>query len=157
MIAKDNVAQKVKGFKIFDVKVNAATFPIKQGSLVVWDAVAGIAKEAAAAAIGDKLLGCSENTVPVASNIDNGVTPIQYSINACYGDVFSMGATTGESYVDFDPVYVGADAQTITKVNAGSQVAIGYVKLPSGTASIAGSAGVKVPVYLFSNFPVVSV
>jgi len=152
MKAMNNMVQKIKGFQHMDL--NCGTNVIRQGSLVAWDSTNKVIKEAASDAECAKLLGVAMDTVPVASNIDNGVTSVPKTMNAGYNDMFNLNTTVGETYENFTPVYMGADAQTVTTVAGTNQ--IGYVRLASGKASVTGAAGVMVPVYVFSNYPVVS-
>lgn len=70
--------------------------------------------------------------------------------------IFSFFSTTGDTYHDGDPVYIGADAQTVTNTIGGNTVVLGVVKLGPGVSSLAGLTGVTlVNVEIAPTFPVV--
>ena len=62
--------------------------------------------------------------------------------------MFQFKSTSGETYSHFDPVYQGADAQTVTLVSALG--IIGRVHLPDGSQKT-GATGTLVPVRIFGS------
>jgi len=153
MEAKDNLSQKLRGGAHYDLAVDPVNFPIQQGSLVFYDVVNNLTKPVTSDADAATLLGCATKTIPFASNLGNGVTPVHYDMEAAFGDAFKLNTTTGETYVNFQEVYVGADSQTITNTAGLMTHPVGYIRLPSNVASVAGAAGVKVPVVVYTRTP----
>jgi hypothetical protein len=150
-------AKRVRGFFHGDLKVDSANYPIVQGEMVKWDASSHIAVPVSAADVATNLLGVSSDCVPARGNVKNDTTSLPEQINAEFNDIFEMDGTVNDVLYDFDEVYVGANSTTVKKTQGGTgqgetpQKAVGYVRLPSGTASLTVAASTKVPVFMYSR------
>lgn len=70
--------------------------------------------------------------------------------------IFRFKTTVGETILDGNPVYIGADAQTVSNVAAaggGTSYPVGVVRLAPGVTSLTGAAGVTVEVHINTRFP----
>jgi hypothetical protein len=70
--------------------------------------------------------------------------------------IFRFKTTVGETITDGNPVYIGADAQTVSNVAAaggGTSYPVGVTRLAPGVTSLTGAAGVFVEVHLNTRFP----
>lgn len=133
------------------LKVTHASFPVNQGDMVYFDNAANIVKALDTDANAANLAGVALDPSAVSSNIDNGLAPAVKAIAVGCGGVFFMKTTAAETYTDGDPMYVGADAGTVTSVAATNSV--GKVLLPSNVSSITGATGVTVPVLIYGRNP----
>lgn len=74
---------------------------------------------------------------------------------------FEFKTKVGDVYNNFDKVYCGADAQTVTNDNGGTTPTrtkeVGYVKLDQGVSSLTGAAGVKVRVLIRPQWEVLKI
>lgn len=84
-----------------------------------------------------------------------GTAIIAPRVEVIVSGVFRMKATASETLYDMDPVYVGADAQTVVKADPGFGAIVGYVLLKSGQLSMATVAGDTVEVLIVPNYPTV--
>lgn len=123
---------------------------INQGDLVYWDATSMTAKALDSDAHAATLLGAALGSSIVNSNIDNTSSSGEPDINIGYGGIFDMKTTSGDLYSEGTPVYVGADAQTVTSAT-GSTNKVGVVRLAPRGSAITGAAGVTVPVLVYSH------
>lgn len=115
-------AVKIEHWRLSRVPV-AANADIYQGDAVVWDINAGVAIGAPSAS-GASFIGISDTSTKVPTL---GVLTADQQvprINVIQGGLVEMIAGAGATIKPFDPVYIGADAQTIAF--SGSN-AIGYV------------------------------
>lgn len=149
----DNIVKgcvSLQGFMIHpDVKVNHASFPIKQGELVMLDA--GIAKPITADADVAKQIGVALQPSAVSSNLDNSSAPAEKTIQVAYGVIASFKTVAADVYTDGVPVYYSTDAQTVTSTIGALTQLIGVVRLPPAVASITGATGVMVPILVYSH------
>ncbi len=84
------------------------------------------------------------------------VAQYEYQVPVLSRGVVRLQTTAAESYAEGDPLYFGGDAQTITKVDPGSGVIVGYAKLGPGVTALTGAAGVKLEVLLAPKYPISS-
>lgn len=82
-----------------------------------------------------------------------GTAVIQAQASVQVNGIFVMGTTAAETYAHGDALYIGADAQTVTKVNPGSGKVIGYAWMRAGVTSVAGGAGVSLDVLIVPQYP----
>lgn len=123
---------------------SAAT--INQGDQMQWDAGSRYATNNALAS-GAIFLGICEEANPVASlgTASQPLTGGYLRIKSC--GIHSFKTTNGDTYSHMDPVYQGADVQTITN-GASANRMIGRVHLPNGTQVVGtGSNTVAVNIY----------
>jgi len=156
VVSMNNLVQKIKDGYIFDLPVVSTGTPtniIKQGELVYWDATNKNIKSLDSDANAATFLGVADDQYPINSNIDNGTVAGANSMSVGFNNIYSFKTTAGDTYVNFSEVYIGADSQTITNTAGAMTHKIGYIKLPSGVTSVAGGAGVSVPVYIYSKHP----
>jgi len=137
-----------QGVKSLHMPVDAVNFPVHVGDLMYMDQTAHLAKPLDSDAHAATLIGVAAQPSQVSSNLDNGSIPAEKAVVVQSSGVFGLQTTASEVYYPGQPVYAGADAQTITNVT-GSNI-IGWVILPVGVASITGAAGVSVGVYVRS-------
>ena len=142
------------GYSQLDLPCSNASFPINQGDLVYWDGTAHLLKAIATDGNAATIAGVALQPSAVSSNIDNGSIPAPKSLQVGYNVIADMKSTAAETYYSGTPVYIGADAQTVTTVAGTNKVGVIVLKpgqIPSG--SITGAAGVVVPVLIKSTFP----
>ena len=132
------------------VPCNNASFPIREGSLVWWDSSAHLAKELGVSddTNAAHLIGVASTPSAVSSSLDGSTEP---TVNVQALGVHDLGTTSGDTYHHGDVVYAGADAQTITNTAGMMTNKIGVVQLPAGVASVAGGAGISVPILVFTK------
>ena len=118
---------------------------INQGDMLQWDTGARLATNNLLAS-GSIFLGYAEEAVPVAS-LGTASRPLITSCRVAFSCVAFFKTTSGDTYAHLDPVYQGADAQTVTKV--GSTRPIGRAWLPDGT-TVTGATGTNVTVYVIA-------
>lgn len=126
----------------------SSSFEIKQGELVYLDTSAHIIKSLDSDAHAATLAGVALAPSKISSNIDLSTAPAEKTVMVGWDVVAFFKTTAAETYYHGTPVYIGADAQTITTV-AGSNM-IGRVVLPAGVSSVAGATGVTVDVLVKS-------
>jgi hypothetical protein len=136
-----------QGFSQLHMPVTHASFPIKQGELVYLDTSAHIIKPIASDANAATLAGVALQPSVASSNIDNVATG-EPAVIVGWDVVCSFKTTAAETYLPGLPLYIGADAQTVTTV-AGSN-SLGRVVLPIGVSTLTGAAGVTVDVLVKS-------
>lgn len=136
------------------------SFDYQQADLLWFDSAAGYVKPLDSDAHAASLVGVALRSAYVApySSVNAAGGPAilkNYYPNALigFGDVYTLFTTAGDTYVDGQAVYYGADAQTITNVAASHSV--GVVSLPAG-GSVIGGSGVLVPVLIIPQLPVQS-
>lgn len=136
------------------------SFDFFQGDNLWWDSSAGYAKPLDSDAHAAYLLGPalrSAYIAPYASiNLVGGPGLVKnYFPSALigFGDVYTFFTTSGDTYTEGTAVYFGTDAQTITSQAASHS--IGVVSLPTG-ATVAGGAGILVPVLVVPQIPIQS-
>lgn len=134
-----------QGFKSLHVPVVHSTNPIKQGELLYLDTSAHIAKPLDSDAHAASILGVALQPSAVTSSIDSSS---EKAVQVGWDLVAQLKSTASETYYPGTVVYIGADAQTVTTVAGSNRV--GIVVLPVGVASVAGAAGVNVPVLVKS-------
>jgi len=114
-------AVKIEGWRLS--RVNSGAEDIYQGDMVMWAVLLGKAQPAVAAS-GASFIGVSDTSTVVPS-LGVLTSDQQLSrINVIQSGLVEMIAGEGATIKPFDPVYIGADAQTIAF--SGSN-AIGYV------------------------------
>jgi hypothetical protein len=136
------------GLKQLHLPCANSTNPVNQGDLVYLDSSAHIVKPVDSDAHAASLAGVALQPSAPTSNIDNSSAPALPALMVGMEVVASLKTTASETYVTGTPVYIGADAQTITTVSATNK--IGIVILPPAVSSVTGAAGVRVPVYIKS-------
>ena len=136
------------GMKKLHYPITHASFPVKQGELVYLDTSAHIVKPVASDANAATLAGVALQPSGVSSGLDNSTAPAEKTVMVGWDVVAFFKTTAAETYVPGTPVYIGADAQTITTV-AGSNM-IGRVVLPATVSSVTGATGVTVDVLVKS-------
>lgn len=136
-----------QGFLQVEAKINNASFPFHQGDLVFLSS--GIAKPVTADGDAATLIGVALQPTTVSSSIDNGLAPVEKTVQVGYAVAANMLTTAAETYTDGIAVYVGVDAQTITTVSGSNPV--GKIKLPPAVSSVTGATGVRVPMVVFSH------
>jgi hypothetical protein len=125
---------------------------IDTGDMCQWDTGARLAT-ANLLASGSIFLGVAESTQPLAG-LGSTTVPLTGDVVRIKSQgVFEMKTTTGETYSHLEPVFQGADAQTVTKVSATRL--IGRIHLPDGT-QVTGAAGTSVKVRIFGSMTNVS-
>lgn len=132
---------------------NNTTSAVNEGDLVYWDASAHLIKSITndtTAAAG--YAGFAAQPSTVSSNLDNGaiLPPNMLVVNKTYA-VGQFKTTVGDTYHHNDPLYIGADAQTVTSTVGGLTQVLGYVQLPPGVSSLSGAVGVRVGMYIKST------
>lgn len=121
---------------------------IVQGDFMQWDLGARVAVPLTAVS-GAVFLGVCEDASPMAS-LGTAARPLLAGgvIRIKSQGIFSMKTTSGETYAHLDPIFMGADTQTVTKVSSGRM--LGRVHLPNGT-TVAGSSTAVVNVRIFGS------
>lgn len=133
-----------QGFKQLHQPVASAS-PVKQGELVYLDTTAHLAKPLDSDAHAATLLGVALQPSVVTSNLDNGSgVGAENSIMVGWDVVADFKSTAAETYYQGDALYLGADAQTVTKTVGANTHIVGTVVLPKGVASVVGATGVMV-------------
>lgn len=120
---------------------------INTGDMMQWDTGSRIATLMVAAS-GAIFLGVAQTSQPLAGL---GTTSVPLTGDKCRikgQGVHDMKSTTGETYSHLDPVFMGADTQTVSKV--GSSRMVGRVWLPDGT-QVTGAAGTNVKVMIYGQ------
>ncbi len=120
---------------------------INTGDLMQWDTGSRIATLMVAVS-GAIFLGVAQSSQPLVGLGTSTVTLTGDKVRIKGQGVHSLKSTTGETYSHLDPVFMGADTQTATKV--GSSRVIGRVWLPDGT-QVTGAAGTNVPVMIYGQ------
>ena len=143
-MANTNVYRTLK--EVYDGKESYAVYSSSGvpfvGDMCQWDPVALVALQMTTAS-GAIFLGVSEESQPLAG-LGSNTNPLTGNmIRIVAQGIFSMNSTSGETYTHRVPVYMGADAQTISTVGAGR--IIGRVHLPDGS-TITGASGTRVPI-----------
>ncbi len=157
-VAGGTLAQDNFNHHVWDrvkIALLAATV-INQGDMVFF--VNGNAQPASA--VSGLFIGVSEATQPVTSLGGSVGTSAQGIVSfpnivARRNGAFRFFTTAGEVYNAFDTVYVGADAQTITKV-AGASTKVGWIDpadIVLNGGPVTGAAGVRISVGIVPNFP----
>lgn len=128
---------------------------INLGDLVYWDGFDGTLKPLTSAGqvanVGfndNGFVGAAEGSAPglIYGTNDPGSDPIQPSIPALSKGAIYVNSTAGETYNYFDPVTVGADSQTVTKIGVTSSNRVGFVLVdPPKLGSARASAATPVP------------
>lgn len=125
------------------------------GSMVYYDSVAGGLKELTDANAAN-FAGVAQDSAEIAIYVDTttGLAKKEYrgSGEILIGQIHFFKTTLGDTYVHGSPVYVGADAQTITLVNPGSGKIVGYAWLDHG-GSVVAASGVTVNVLSVPQYP----
>lgn len=120
---------------------------VNEGDMMQWDTGSRVATNALLAS-GSIFLGISYETNPLAS-LGTTARPLTGSLCRIGSQgIFQMKTTTSEVYSHLDPVYQGADTQTISKV--GSTKIIGRVHLPGGS-TVTGAAETLCSVRILGN------
>lgn len=145
-----------EGYLLHDhVPANNAVDPFNQGDLVSFDSSHHCAQACNTDTKAANLLGVAMGSSIVNSNLDNA----QYSgigepsVQVAYAGIFNLYTTSGDTYNDGDPVWSsGVDAQTITNTVGSNANKVGCARLPINVSSIAGGAGIQVPVFVYSRY-----
>ena len=140
-----------QGFLQHQAKINHASFPVKQGELVYWDASAHIVKPLDTDAHAATQLGVALQPSGVSSSLDNSAAIVEKTIAVGFGCKALFKTTVGDTYLEGDALYIGADAQTVTNTVGANVNKIGVVQHPAAVSSVAGAAGVNVQVLVYSN------
>jgi hypothetical protein len=154
MTTPQNTSELKEGF-FFEDQVTpdpslTVSSPINSGDLVYIDQSTYYAKPLDSDANAQYLKGMSVDTWPV--NVYGGTEEQAETIKVRGVGVVEMKTTVGEAYYPDLPVYIGADAQTVTLV-AGSYK-VGAVAHDRRTRyGLTGAAGVRVPINLRRRVP----
>lgn len=124
-----------------------ASSGINTGDMVQWDIAARVAT-ANLLGSGSIFLGVSETTNPVVSLGTPSVPLTGGKITVKSQGVHFFKTTAAEIYSHLDPIYQGADVQTVSK--AGSTRMIGRIWLPDGS-QVTGATGTNVNVLVMGN------
>lgn len=126
---------------------------INTGDMCQWDTGSRIATlmQAASGAI---FLGVANSSQPLAGLGTVSVPLTNDRVTIKGQGVFDLKTTTGETYSHLDPVFMGADQQTVSKV--GSSRMVGRIWLPDGT-QVTGAAGTNVHVMIYGQMALPSV
>ncbi len=121
------------------------SYSVAAGDMMQWDATSRYATNALLAS-GSIFLGVSEDANPMAS-LGTSTQPLTGGRCRIKSDgIHAFKTTAGDVYSHLDPVYQGADAQTVTLTSATRL--IGRVWLPGGT-QVTAATGVTVPVRIY--------
>lgn len=130
---------------------------VETGSAMAWDPGARVAVPMTAiTASGAIFLGVSEEAQPVAGlgSSSNPLTGNQLRIRG--QGVCSMQTTSGEVYSHLDPVWLGANSQTVSLIANQNTRFVGRAHLPLGN-QVTGGVGVRVPIRILGNLGLDSV
>lgn len=123
------------------------------GSMAQWDSNARLATPMTTAS-GAIFLGINEDAQPLAG-LGSSTNPLTGDRTRIKGQgIFEMKTTASEVYSHLDPVWMGADDQTVTKLGASRMV--GRVHLPDGS-QVTGATGTTVMVRIIGNLGAASV
>ena len=117
------------------------------GDMCQWDGTSRVATNALLAS-GSIFLGVSQEVQPLAGLGTNTAPLTNDMIRIVSQGVHAFNTTSGQTYSHNDPVFQGADAQTVSLV--GSTRLVGRVHLPDGT-QVAGATGTKVNCRIFGS------
>lgn len=118
------------------------------GDMMQWDAVSRVATPMTTAS-GAIFLGVSEDASPLAG-IGTAARPLVAGgrVRIKSQGVFNMKTTSGETYSHLDPLFMGADPQTVSKIGSGR--CIGRAHLPGGN-TVSGGSTTRVNVRIFGS------
>ncbi len=139
-------------FDVYDGNCNYAVYAASGmdcGDMVQWDTGARKATPMTTAS-GAIFLGVSQGTQPLRGIgvLGTGTALTGDVVRVKSNGVHNMKSTASEVYSHLDPVYMGADAQTVSKVGSGRM--IGRVWKPDGN-QITGATGTDVPVSIYGS------
>lgn len=126
-----------------------AASAINSGDMVYWNATAKAAHPYTLDANGAYFMGVSLDTTPM----DVIATDYLPTVNVRTRGQFAMKSTAGDTYNPGDPVYVGADAQTVTNTAGGMTTKVGTIAMDPSMVALAGGAGVTVLVDIQPKYP----
>lgn len=135
---------------LFDASESYAVYAasgVSVGSMMQWDPGARKATPMTTAS-GAIFLGVSEERQPLAGLGTTSQPLTGDTVRVKGAGVHDMKTTASEVYSHLDPVYMGADDQTVSLVGSGRMV--GRVHLPGGT-QVTGASGVMVPVRIMGS------
>jgi hypothetical protein len=128
---------------------------INPGDRLFWDAATKTHRPLTDPTKGDLFSGVALGQWPVSSNLDNGIVVPDPSVPASLGALHNWFGTVGETLTMGDPVYVGADAQTVVKAAPGGTTVadiVGYF-WPDDGNDLTVVAGQKVQIRAIINWP----
>ena len=142
-----NVFEGVDSYRIY------TSSGISEGDMMQWDATARYATPMTTTS-GAIFLGVSEEANPLVGlgTTTNPLTGGRCRIRS--QGVHRFATTTGETYSHADPVYMGANAQTVTLLGASNLV--GSLHLPDGS-QVTGATSATVQVRIFGSMTNVGV
>jgi hypothetical protein len=131
------------------------TDTVNPGDMLFWDAATKTHRPLVAAANGDLFSGVAMGQWPISSNIDNGQVTPDPSVSAALGGLHQFFGTAGETLTMGDPLYLGADSQTVVKAAPGGTTVADIVGFfwPDDGNDVTVAAAQKVPVRIRVNWP----
>lgn len=107
-----------------------------------------------------KFAGVAQDSAFISLYVDQatGLAVKEYrgSGEVLIGQIHFFKTTAAEVYSHGNAVYVGADAQTVTKVDPGSGIIVGYAWLENG-GTVTGATGVTVNVLSMPQYPTAAI
>lgn len=120
---------------------------VSEGDFMQWDPDSRLATNNLLAS-GSIFLGVAQDANPLAG-LGTPTNPLTGGMCRIKSNgIHSMNTTSSEVYSHLDPVFEGADAQTVSKV--GSTRMVGRVWLPDGT-QVTGASGTTVNVSVYGS------
>ena len=124
-----------------------STMSIAEGDMMQWDYTSKYSTNALLCS-GSIFLGVTYDCNPMAS-LGTSTAPLTGGVVRIGSQgIFQMKTTSSEVYKHLDPVYQGADAQTVSLT--GSTRIVGRVHLPGGS-TVTGATGTFVPVRILGS------
>jgi len=144
---RNNLVRSVNPQSLFEsaYPVLSSACNWNQGDMLMYDATNNILNAVTGTGSAANLVGVAVQTIvngkvpsPYQGTMVDASQGISDIAGPQYGCVFSMFLTSGNTFTPGLPVYIGADAQTVTTTAVGSSVGIyqGVEVTPSGTGTL---------------------
>lgn len=127
------------------------TYDINQGDQVYWDSSGHVVKPVDTNGHAATFAGVAAQS-SYMNPYGTKIYP-QGSIEVWTKGKYTFKTTVGDTLNHGDPVYLGADAQTVTNQDPGGGNVIGYVWLPLGGTAVTGATGTNIDVVIKALFP----